>query len=87
MSYAEFMAMTKRTGRDRRVSVYFPPSEAERRAYQERREESASTGVQEPRYTEIPESTKVETQAGPNVRGRHVAIVVLILTAALIVSL
>ena len=77
--------MTKRSGRDRRVSVYFPPPEGERRAYQDRRAESASEEVVAPSYLETADSRKMEK--GPIARGRNVAILVLILADVLVVLL
>ncbi|MDJ0957526.1 MAG: hypothetical protein QNI91_11730 [Arenicellales bacterium] len=77
--------MTKRSGRDRRVSVYFPPLEGERRAYQDRRAESVPEEVGKPSCAETTEPPKVVP--GLNGRGRHVAIAILILATVLIVSL
>ena len=85
MSYAKSMVMAKRSGRDRRVSVYFPPPEGERRAYQDRRVESASEEVVEPSYLEKTDSAKVKK--GPIARGRSATIVVLIIAAVLVVLL
>ena len=87
MSYAQSMVMTKRSGRDRRVSVYFAPSKGERRAYQDRRAEPAAKDVGEPPGTEASESPTIEAERGSTIKSRNVAIVVLILAAVLIVSL
>ena len=87
MSYAQCMVMTKRSGRDRRESVYFPPPEGERRAYQDRRADPASRQGDESFGMEFVESPNSEAQAGSAIKGRNVAIVVLILAVVLIVSL
>ena len=81
------MVMTKRSGRDRRESVYFASPESERRAYQDRRAEPASKEVGEPSGAEVTESPNIDAQPGSTFWGRNVAIVVLILAAVLIVSL
>ena len=87
MSYAQCMVMTKRSGRDRRVSIYFAPTEGERRAYQDRRAEPGSEEVGEPSATEASESRTIEARVGSTIKGRNVAIVVLILATVLIVLL
>lgn len=79
------MAKSKRSGRDRRLSLHFATEGAERRAYSDRRGEPER--MQAPVDFETQQIPTVGTQTGPTARTRNVAIAVLILAAVLLVSL